>query len=186
MTLECRLRRGRRLPAAASPRARNMRDECGGSLVEFAIALPILLTLLTGAASFSLAFYTEQQMGVAAAYAVQTVATEQGDVQNGDPCNLAMTSVQGAAPSLTSASISYSLTVSNASGTGTTFSSSSGSNGGNTSFSCGTSSSNPVTTSEFVAGEPVILTIKYSYKWLPILSFSPSAPLTVTTAAMAD
>jgi Flp pilus assembly protein TadG len=182
----------RRLVAGAARRARWVRDEQGGSLVEFAILSPLLFVLVAMAGSFTLAFYNLQQIGNATASAVAIVASQQGVTT--DPCNLAMASVQAALPGFTAANLSYSLTVNTtgypASGSGTTFSSGgSSSYGSNTAFSC----PNPDTTSStFASGEPVTLTVTYSYSWLPIPTFHPFGALTPTTAlattesAMAD
>ena len=65
----------------------DLESEEGTALVELAISLPIILTLLTGAASFSLAFYCLQQLGNATTTGVQLVAANQGLVT--DPCETA-------------------------------------------------------------------------------------------------
>ncbi len=51
-----------------------VREE-GSQLVEMAVVAPILLIILTGMASFGMALYTQQQLGLATANAVQAVAT---------------------------------------------------------------------------------------------------------------
>jgi Flp pilus assembly protein TadG len=166
-------------------RAPHFRDEEGGSLVEFAITLPLLLVVLTMAATLTLAFFNLQQMGNATASAVEEVAAEQGVTT--DPCNTVMTSIQAQLPGFTAANLSYSLTVTSASGTGTTFTSAG--YGGNTAFSCG---SGDTTSTNFAPNEPVTLKVSYTYKWFGIptvpffSSFNSSGPLTATETAMAD
>src|SRR5580700_11321587 len=74
-------------------RAKCVKGERGTSLVELAITLPIMLTLLTGAASFSLGFYYLQELGNATTSGVQLVAADQGRVT--DPCETAAAAVEG-------------------------------------------------------------------------------------------
>ena len=160
-----------------------LRGEEGGSLVEFAMVAPLMLTILTGTASFSLAFYNLQQMATATESAVQAVAATQGSI--GDPCNLAMTTVQAALPSLNSSRLSYTLTVTASDGTVTSYPS--GSNGGSTAYSCTPAGNGGTKSTEEAAGTPVVLTISYQYGWLPIMNFRPQwSNLSVTLAALAD
>ena len=183
MTHNCGLRRPLALIARVASQALRFRGEEGGSLVELAIFAPLLFLILTGAASFTMAFFTLQQLGNATSSAVQAIAAEQGS--NADPCNLAMTTIQGDLPGFTAANLSYTLVVTSTTGTGTTFSSTSGSYGTNTSFSCG---GTDTTSTNFAPNEPVTLTVSYTYSWLPVLKFTPTSksPLTATETAMAD
>src|ERR1700728_3524627 len=80
-------------------RAKGLIGEQGTSLVELAISLPIMLMLLTGAASFSLAFYSLQQLGNAATAGVRLIAANQGLVS--DPCETAAAAVESALPNWT-------------------------------------------------------------------------------------
>jgi Flp pilus assembly protein TadG len=168
--------RGSRMPAApggVASRAKRFRGEEGGALLEFAVALPLLMTVLTGACSFSLAFYSLQQLGNAVAGAAQIVAAEQGVLT--DPCATAVTSVTGALPGWTASKITYTLVITDSSGDAHTYGPTAGS-----SFSCTGGAS------EEAAGEPVALTVSYAYTWMPILAFSPSSALTDTETSMAD
>jgi Flp pilus assembly protein TadG len=166
----------------AAERARRWRSDEGGSLVEFAILLPVMFVLVAMAGSFTLAFYNLQQLGSAVATGDAIVASEQGVTS--DPCYLAQTTVLSALPGWTASSLSFTLTVTNSSGTGTT-----------ETFT-GTTSS-PIceaeaAESDFAPNEPVTLTVTYSYSWLPIPNFhpfgalTPSTPLTTSETAMAD
>lgn len=181
MIHDCRLwRRAARLSRSAS-RALRLRGEEGGSLVEFAIVVPLLMTVLTGSASFALAFFNLQQLGNATSGAVEAIAATQG-VQP-DPCALAVTSVtsalgigaKSALPSFTASKITYTLVITDASGATHQYGATTGS-----SFSCiaGAAQEAP--------NEPVTLTVSYSYTWLPVLAFSPSSPLSSSETAMAD
>src|SRR5208282_1124400 len=102
------------LPVRRLGRSVDLESEEGTSLVELAISLPIMLTLLTGAASFSLAFYRLQQLGNAATSGVQLVAADQGLVS--DPCETAATAVESALPNWTTTKLTFTLAWTDASG----------------------------------------------------------------------
>jgi Flp pilus assembly protein TadG len=154
-------------------RAKCVKGEEGTSLVELAISVPIMMTLITGAASFSLAFYNLQQLGSATANAAQVLAAEQGLVT--DPCANVVTSVTTSLPNWTASKITYTLSITDSSGTATTFGPTAGS-----SFSCTSGAA------DMAQNEPVTVTVSYSYSWLPILKFTPSSALTSSNTAMAN
>jgi Flp pilus assembly protein TadG len=149
------------------------RSEEGGALVEFAVTIPLMMTVLTGTASFSMALYYLQQLGNATSTAVQLVGAEQGLTT--DPCATAVTSVTDSLPSWNAKVLTYTLTITNSSGTATTYGPTEGS-----SFSCTAGAS------ELAPNEPVTLTVSYTYSWLPVYKFSPSSPLASTDTAMAQ
>jgi Flp pilus assembly protein TadG len=153
--------------------ALGLRSEEGGALLEFAVTLPLLMTVLTGAASFSMAFYSLQQLGNAVSSASQLIAAEQGLLS--DPCATTVTTVTGALPGWTASKLTYTMVITDSTGATHTYGPTAGS-----SFSCtaGASLESP--------NEPVVLTVSYAYSWLPVLAFSPSSPLSSTQAAMAD
>lgn len=175
MKLDCRLQRHTRLFVRLRLRARRFRGESGSTLMEFAFVIPMLMTVLTGAASFSLAFYNLQQLGNATATAVQAVAAEQGLASDDDPCAYAATTITGALPSWTASKFTYTEVITDNTGTSHKY----GPTTGNT-FSCSAGSA------FLFQNYPVVLTVSYSYSWLPILAFSPKSPLTAVQAAMAD
>ena len=150
-----------------------MRSEEGGSLVEFAIVVPLLMTVLTGSASFALGFYSLQQLGNATAGAVQAIAAEQGVAP--DPCAQAVTAVTAGLPGWTAGNITYTLVITDSSGATHQYGATTGST-----FSCTPGAA------EEAPNEPVTLTVSYKYTWLPVLAFSPKSPLTSTETAMAD
>jgi len=153
-------------------------------VLEFALMVPPLILVLTGAASFSLAFYNLQQLQNAVGATVPMVAAQQGMAS--DPCASALSDLEAALPTFNTSNLSYSLTVTASGGT-TTYT------GSGTSFTCqaagpGTAAS-PNTTTEMEAGTPVVLKVSYTYTWLVIVpskDFSPSTPLTASSAALAD
>jgi Flp pilus assembly protein TadG len=163
--------------------AKRVKGEEGTSLVELAISLPIMMTLLTGAASFSLAFYSLQQLGNATTTGVQVVAANQGLVS--DPCETAAAAVESALPHWTTTKLTFTMTWTDSSGTSHTEGPDAESS--STAFSCATAGDGTSDTSTAMGpATPVILTVTYSYPWLPILKFTPSSALTSTEASLAD
>jgi Flp pilus assembly protein TadG len=163
-------------------RAKCVKGERGTSLVELAITLPIMMMLLTGAASFSLGFYCLQQLGNATTSGVQLAAADQGLVT--DPCEAAAGAVENALPNWTTSKLTFTLTwtdSSNSSHTqGPTAESSS------SAFSCVTAGNGSSDTSTAIGpNTPVILTVSYSYTWLPVFKFTPSSALSSTQASLA-
>ena len=154
-------------------RAAGLRSEEGGALLEFAVTLPLFLTVITGSASFSLAFYSLQQLGNATSSAAQLVAAEQGLIT--DPCATTVTSVTGSLPNWTVSKLTYTETITDSSGTAHTYGPTAGS-----SFSCTGGAS------QLAPNEPVSVKVSYAYTWLPILAFSPSSPLTSTETSLVD
>lgn len=69
----------------------------GQSLVEFALVLPLLLMVMTGLLAFAIVFYQEMQLQQAVYAGARTLALNQG-VSIADPCLLAATAVEDAAP----------------------------------------------------------------------------------------
>ncbi len=167
------LRKIGNLFARRSRRAFGRRGEEGAALLEFAITLPLLMTVLTGTASFSLALYTLQQIGNATSTAAQLLGAEQGLIT--DPCNTVVTSVTGSLPNLTASKITYTVAITDASGTAHTTPATTGS-----SFSC-------TSYAGYMApNEPVTVTVSYAYSWLPILNFSPSSGLSSSETALEE
>jgi len=159
--------------ARMAKRALRFGGEDGGALVEFAVTLPLFMTVLTGTASFSLAFYSLQQLGNATSNAAQLVGAEQGLLT--DPCATTVTSVTASLPNWTASKLTYTEIITDSSGTTHTYGPTTGS-----SFSCTAGAA------ELAPNEPVTVTVSYSYTWLPLLAFSPSSPLTSSETALAD
>ena len=188
MKVRLGLRRWAGVLACARKRTHGWRGESGGAVIEFAVTVPVLMTIITGAASFSLAFYNLQQLATATAATVQAVAAESGEPADADPCNNVQTLIQGTGtstnpgslPSMLPANLNYQLTITDSTGATHQYPSS-GYTAGSGTFSCTAGSS------QLASGEPVKLSIKYSYTWLPIPFFSSlTSPLYSTQTAMAD
>lgn len=173
-------------------RAMGIKGEEGSSLVEFAVTLPLLMMVLTGTASFSVALYSLQQVGNATTGAVQfigeyaalnatiTSPTSGKQVSTTDPCQEAVSQVTQALPNYASSKLTYKLTIyyPNSAGTATT-STAYGPTAGNT-FSC------PAGSALLTANYPVTLTVSYAYSWFPVLNFNLNSPLTSTQTALAE
>ena len=150
--------------------------EDGNALIELAIAMPIMMTILTGTASFSLGLFYLQQLGNATATAAQVLGSEQALIS--DPCAKVVTTVTTALPNWTASKISYSVTITDSSGTAHPFPSSGMTTG--SSFSCQSGAA------DMAQNQPVSVTVSYSYSWLPVLKFSPTSSLIATETSIAD
>ena len=139
----------------------------GSALVEFALVAPLLLTLLTGTASFSMALFSYQELGNAASNAALLLSEEQGLTT--DPCATVATSVTGALPTWTASKMTYTVMITDSSGTEHTYGPTAGS-----SFSCAAGAA------EMAEDEPVTVQLTYKYTWAPILNFSPSSALSTS------
>ena len=78
------------------------REDEGGALVEMAVTLPIVMVIMTGVFSFSIALYQKLQLAEAVSVGGRQIAVARGQT---DPCTQATNSIYAAAPGLTSASI---------------------------------------------------------------------------------
>jgi len=162
--------------------------EEGSQLVEMAMVAPILLVILTGMASFGMALYTQQQLGLAAANSVQAVATGASYITN--PCSTAEADAVSGLPSNWSvASINFTLTITMVS-SGTTTTKTETWSGTSYPNDCATTGLNDLT-STAAQFQPLTLQVSYPYNWFSIFtwarsgsSFKPSGNLTTTQAAM--
>ena len=82
--------------------------EHGGALVEMAVSLPIMLVMLTGIFSFSIALYQKLQLSEAISNGGRFLATERGDI---DPCQKTTNAIYSAAPGLSQSNISLTYTI---------------------------------------------------------------------------
>ena len=93
-------------------------DERGSAVVEMAIALPIMLMMLTGIFSFSMAMYQKLQLAEALSSGGRVLAADRGDI---DPCQTATSAIFASAPGLNSSQITLTYTIGGVSyGAGTT------------------------------------------------------------------
>jgi len=112
----------------------------GGALVETALVVPVMLTLITGMASFGIALNNYLLLSHAAAVGARYLAINQGNFSNGtttNPCAMAATQIQAAAVGIAASQLSYSITLTpTAAGTATTYTSSNGASGFGSGSSC--------------------------------------------------
>lgn len=163
-----------------------VREE-GSQLVEMAVVAPILLVILTGMASFGMALYAQQQLGLATAGAVQAVATGASYITN--PCSTIESNEVAGLPGWTAANFTYTMTITMVA-SGTTTTQVDTWTGTAYPADCTTTDLTDLTgtTAQF---EPLILKVSYPYSWFPIFTwakygstFKPSGNLTSTQAAM--
>jgi Flp pilus assembly protein TadG len=83
-------------------------DEQGSALVEMALAMPIMLAMLTSIFSFSIVLYQKLQLGEAISNAGRVMALERGDT---DPCATTANSIYAAAPALAKSSMTLTFTL---------------------------------------------------------------------------
>lgn len=119
-------------------------EECGQSLVELSMILPVFLLLVTGIFVFGIAFTNWLVLTDATSLGGRTVAIYRGNTL--DPCSTASTAVAGAASGLNASQITY-VSVIN----GTTY----------TGVSCNSSSTFLGAAGNLVAGGTYILTTSY-------------------------
>jgi Flp pilus assembly protein TadG len=95
--------------AATGSRRRGLRRRLlasdGGSLVEFALTMPVLLMLVTGIYTFGVAFNNYMELTDAVSVGARLLAISRQ--QTTDPCAAAATAIQNAAPYLSSAQLKY-------------------------------------------------------------------------------
>ncbi|HEY2470740.1 MAG TPA: TadE/TadG family type IV pilus assembly protein [Terracidiphilus sp.] len=83
-------------------------DVQGGALVEMAVTLPLILLLMTGIFSFSVALYQKLQLAEAVSNAGRVLAAERGDT---DPCKTTTSALYAAAPGLAQSNLTISYTL---------------------------------------------------------------------------
>jgi Flp pilus assembly protein TadG len=114
----------------------------GGALVEMALVVPIMLTLITGMASFGIALNNYLLLSHASDVGARYVAINQGNFSNGtttNPCAMAATQIQAAAVGIAASQLSYSIALTpTATGTTTTYTSNNGSSGFGSGSACAT------------------------------------------------
>jgi Flp pilus assembly protein TadG len=83
-------------------------DSSGNAIVEMAVTLPIVMAMLTGISSFSIALYQKLQLCEAVSNAGHLLATDRGDT---NPCSTATSAIYAAAPGLKQSSITLTYTL---------------------------------------------------------------------------
>lgn len=91
-------------------------NERGSALVEMALSLPIMMVMLTGIFSFSVAFYQKLQLAEAVSAGGRVLALERG---NNDPCADTAAAIYAAAPALSKTSMGLTITLGGTNTSGT-------------------------------------------------------------------
>ncbi len=102
-------------------------SEEGGSLVEFALVLPLLMLVLTGIITFGITLCNYIVLTEAVGVAARQLAISRG--QTTDPCATTSAVVYAAAPTMTKASFTFSFTLNGTAYSGASCSSASTSTG---------------------------------------------------------
>jgi Flp pilus assembly protein TadG len=119
-------------------------DENGQAMVEMALALPVLLLVLTGILTFGLAFNNYVLLTEATSIGARTLAISRGATT--DPCATASSAVIAAAPLLSAANLSFTFSLNGTTYTGT---------------SCSSGSSTTGAAANLVQGTNAIVTVTY-------------------------
>ncbi len=82
-------------------------NERGQALVELALGLPLLLTLLIGSVEFGVAFNKDQELTYATDAAAQLLSISRG--QTTDPCHTTSQAVYSAAPYLNQSNLNFTI-----------------------------------------------------------------------------
>jgi len=107
-------------------------NEDGQSMVEFAVALPVMMLVLTGIFAFGITISNNLALTNATGAAANQLANSRGlltSTQNYDPCAAAVASAYALAPNLTRASLTFTFVLNGVSYSGTSCSSSSNTTG---------------------------------------------------------
>ena len=80
-------------------------DDRGGALVETGVSLPVVLLLMTGIFSFSVALYQKLALAEAVSAGGRVLAVERGDT---DPCATTTAAIYAAAPTLSQSNMTIS------------------------------------------------------------------------------
>ena len=182
MKIGCRLRRIAMLLISRQKVCRRFKGEEGQSLVEIALTLPFMLLILTGAVSFSLAFYNLQQLENAVTAAGQGLGATAGVAP--DPCAQVVSQVQAALPGWTASNLTFTVTITNSSGTATPYTWTG--NGAAEESTCDSAAgSGAPASTEAAAGEPQTVTVSYAYSWFTIFNWAPFGSSTPTSSLSA-
>lgn len=85
------------------------RSERGQALLEFGFLLPVLMAVLLGMIVFGIAMNNYLELSNGTAAGAQAISISRG--QTTDPCNTASAPFHGAAPTLTTGSLSFTFTI---------------------------------------------------------------------------
>lgn len=90
----------------------------GSAIVEMAIAMPLMMIIMTGIFSFSIALYQKLSLAEGVSVGGRTLALDRGDT---DPCKTATAAIAAASPGLNNSNLTLTYTLNGVSqGSGTT------------------------------------------------------------------
>jgi Flp pilus assembly protein TadG len=92
-------------------------DTRGGALAEFVVTLPLILVIMTGVLTFSLALYQKLELAEAVSSGGRVLATDRGD---NDPCATAAAKIYQMAPSIHQSSLTLTFSLNGGTPTGPT------------------------------------------------------------------
>jgi Flp pilus assembly protein TadG len=165
----------RLVPRSRAQRVRAFlcRGEEAQSIIEFALIMPLLATILFSMYSLTMALYSYQQLSYAAFTAAQQAGAGRGLLK--DPCNTVATTIPAALPSWTASKFTYTLTITDSSGSGHLYGPTTGS-----SFSCTAGAA------EMSQNEPLKVGVSYQYSWIPAYLLNLSGNLSTTETVLTD
>ena len=147
-------------------------SEEGQSLIEFALISPLLLTMMLGMYSLTMALYSYEQLSYSAFNAAQQVGAGRGLLT--DPCATVATEVPAGLPAWTAAKFTYTLTITDSSGVAHQY----GPSG--SSFTCTAGAAN------MAQNEPLKVGVSYTYSWIPAYLLKLSGNLSTTETVLTD
>ncbi|MDR3750936.1 MAG: TadE/TadG family type IV pilus assembly protein [Terracidiphilus sp.] len=145
----------------------------GQSVVEFALIMPLLATVLFGMYSLTMALYNYQQLSYAAFTAAQQAGAGRGLLS--DPCATVASTITAALPTWTTTKFTYAVTITNSTGTATLYGPTTGS-----SFSCTAGAA------VMAQNEPLTVGVSYQYSWIPAYLLKLSGNLSTTETVLVD
>jgi Flp pilus assembly protein TadG len=144
--------------------ARLRRGEEGQSLVETAVVFPLLISIMLGMFSLTMALYSYQQLGYATFAAAQQLGEDRA-LAVSDPCYQAVNTLMTALPGFTASKFTINMTVADSGGNATygPFTGSLANGSGCTAAGSGGGASTQLT-----AGGAAQLSVSYNYTWIPM------------------
>jgi Flp pilus assembly protein TadG len=121
----------------------------GGSLVEFALVLPILMIVMTGIFTFGIALNSYMELTNAVTTGAQVLAVSRS--QTTDPCAAAASAVYAAAPTLDQSQLSFTIVLDGVTAV----------SGATSPVSCNSASANTGYAADLVEGLPATITVTY-------------------------
>jgi Flp pilus assembly protein TadG len=152
----------------------------GSALVETAMVLPILMSVMLGMFSLTMALYTYQKLGYATFAGAQELGESRGLYS--DPCYEAAQTIVTGLPGFTASKLTITMTITGSSGsTAYTFAGNVASGSGCTAAGTGGS-----TGTQLLANEPATVTVSYAYTWIPMWAVRYSGPLATSETVLVD